>query len=1230
MKLFIALYCLIKNINVITNIDLVKNYYKRKKCNTLKEINEYIFNNFNIYILLKNQKLKLLNKFKNEDKKNILLSRTRNDYFLLFNDKNKLIRFITDNKIKGGKITTKDSHKQLHPLTIQQKPQLPRLDIQKKRLLPPLKNQPKLQLPPLKFQPKRLLPPLKTQTKPLLNQILPNIDDKNFSCISFYSLKMNFLLNELENPKSYVKHSFHYYLSKIKERTRKIRKIKIKVKEIIKNKKEKDEIKKKIIKSAIFGGGNMTDFCKTLLKTLHIYDKKHDFAKPRNGEKLSSQNFEILYNSSIKFIDDLKTADDSNDKTKFLKELKELYEYNKNYETNILIYIIEKLMNGSFFEDNITSLFAFYVIKENKFVNAKNNDLLQLNGNITELYEQLKNFIENFLELSSISKKYYLLDTIIKVRSSDKDDDEVPVAPVIAAVATTDDIEMEDIDIDLNDGDMDIDVVNEDMEIEIIDNEASIRWSDFTKNVLDKTFEKIVPIESRFDPNSSGPIKIPPEINKNEITNLVYNESRTNENESAFRELTKKYFEIAYYETPTEGLWVSLKLKKEFKFERKPQNKLLIEGFEFNETNSDIRLLFNDSNEKIIQIAWNDVGFSVPILMKYINLLKSKQDIREKKESKANNIVLQIIILYLHQNSVDIDNIIEILYDFKKSGDWGQVLYCKHSNEKNTNSTTLFVSGDKLCSVYSLLQQSVKTLFGIDHKFLDKTIRDKSFIIGVYKSNTSLSLQDILLNIITIFKLRPIFFNHEIIIGSKSYKIEILSTNKIEELLKNIPIFIEILYFIKIKILEIKEDFFKSLDINLKEKLYESVIIKNYIEFYFTNKILFLLDLIIRNISSTFDVKEIIILFKNLNNLFYTFDNIHELIKAFFYKNDPDGKETFLEKVLKQLNQNLQEITIPDKVVFNQKATVYKDEFFANKKSSLDNIIKKNKSKLENIKSKIDKIQKSIRIKDPKNKINFLEKQSQKLSAKINEFEKKLYELSKEIEETETDDKATYKTPDKKRKAESISNSGDIIKQARYTKSEGDTPRRSPIITSVQSENSRVRSSPRDRFKKSIDKLSAISNTVYTFTQIKEKLNENGEQTEQFEKLFESFYSDFIRGNGKTNIPLKNFIYIKIIDEILNKLLLNIEGYVKQKLDKFIDNIDLLYKSDNEIDKNFITFLKEYSNSLVELNLKGDLYTRYLSNIKDILQKHQIAKTNIKRYIEVKFYYEHIFKLLCS
>jgi hypothetical protein len=216
MKLFIALYCLIKNINVITNIDLVKNYYKRKKCNTLKEINEYIFNNFNIYILLKNQKLKLLNKFKNEDKKNILLSRTRSEYFLLFNDKNKLIRFITDNKIKGGKITTKDSHKQLHQLTIQPKPQLPQLDIQKKRLLPPLKFQPKLQLPPLKIQPKRLLPPLKTQTKPLLNQILPNIDDKNFSCISFYSLKMNFLLNELENPKSYIKHSFHYYLSKIK------------------------------------------------------------------------------------------------------------------------------------------------------------------------------------------------------------------------------------------------------------------------------------------------------------------------------------------------------------------------------------------------------------------------------------------------------------------------------------------------------------------------------------------------------------------------------------------------------------------------------------------------------------------------------------------------------------------------------------------------------------------------------------------------------------------------------------------------------------------------------------------------------------------------------------------------------------------------------------------------------------------------------------------------------
>ena len=169
------------------------------------------------------------------------------------------------------------------------------------------------------------------------------------------------------------------------------------------------------------------------------------------------------------------------------------------------------------------------------------------------------------------------------------------------------------------------------------------------------------------------------------------------------------------------------------------------------------------------------------------------------------------------------------------------------------------------------------------------------------------------------------------------------------------------------------------------------------------------------------------------------------------------------------------------------------------------------------------------------------------------------------------------------------------------------------------------------RFKKSAEKLSAPSRTEYTYRQLIQHLNENGEQTEEFSKTFNKLYDEFIREErGRTNVPLKNFIYIKIIDEILNNLLSNIDEYVKQKLNKFIDKIELLYKSGVQKDKDFINYLKEYSNKLVDLKKKGELYVRYLSNIKDIFQKSGTAKTDKKRYIEVKFYYEHIFKLLCS
>ena len=101
---------------------------------------------------------------------------------------------------------------------------------------------------------------------------------------------------------------------------------------------------------------------------------------------------------SIRHIIDNKSALASNDRDYLKKFFIEKYETNKTFETDILIYALNKLLYGDFFGKNIISLFSFYVIKKSEFVDTGSNPLHTNKSNKT-IYQNFSDFIiKNFFK----------------------------------------------------------------------------------------------------------------------------------------------------------------------------------------------------------------------------------------------------------------------------------------------------------------------------------------------------------------------------------------------------------------------------------------------------------------------------------------------------------------------------------------------------------------------------------------------------------------------------------------------------------------------------------------------------------------------------------------------------------------------------------------------------------------------------------------------------------------
>ena len=526
-----------------------------------------------------------------------------------------------------------------------------------------------------------------------------------------------------------------YFFSKMKD---KIFVDNIKVEEVINKKLFKD---KERFNFSIKGGSRLKVCGDNLLKILHIFDAKHDFDK----YKSIKTHIDEMFNNYIKlpFI---------SQPEKHIFE--SLYERNgANYEEMILQYIlihnkdifdsVDDNANVIYIDINTDATKFEYFSKENK---DKKRDAIDIDADDQKtVYEALITIIKTFYDFKETSDKYgYIFDTNI---SSVKYD----------GLGET--------------------------------------YHHIKEGVFDKISEQLLPFENAYDPHSSTEIKIPDaEFDiYNEITKLNFNnEIVGKEHESAIRTLTRKYFNFStkkiddlYF--PYIKLNVCDITELNNKIDRisilLPDNiniiKDILNIFNFSSSDREFRhpkfnkLIFDlDITDNKINIIYEKSFNSIDMLktfiekfIKYSNEIEAYTSLLQDaitiaSSDKSELWLLFVLIIYL---MVSIEQttfankkkeIISILLDFKKSGDWAQSLFCSKYNDINPNGKeAYFISGDKLSAARAILNGNVKTMTATDYNILEMNITDitavdviknkKKSILTLYNGKNKFKFNDL-------------------------------------------------------------------------------------------------------------------------------------------------------------------------------------------------------------------------------------------------------------------------------------------------------------------------------------------------------------------------------------------------------------------------------------------------------------------------------------------------------
>ena len=598
--------------------------------------------------------------------------------------------------------------------------------------------------------------------------IINSNDVNKIKFISYSEFKSKLLLNRLNENLS-----LKFFFSKNKDFLYKI------INKLYFNRNvgryDKDNLQKKRLSPIIegrkkYGGSMLENDGETFLSILSVLDRKHDFTEGVNADITK-----YIEDEGIKFINS-KITPPSAQSTEILN----LFKNNKNYEEDILINTIEHMIGNAPYapyltDSNKLTSFAFIDVNDTmdklniayKTPNTQNEDINGINKDniIKKLIENISKFFNYDITTAPTERYKYIFDTDIKLHSKFK---------------TITDKQKFHYNLYNKIGEQLYPFEN------AFDPHASNNITINSSNI--NTFREITKTNFNYD--------IPPAQYK---TDYMY----------AIKHYVNNYlgFEITQHEnTDTYIPCIIFKKYNETKMKGFAKFKTLFDGAgtppisSFSKIQNQINPLITDYI--VCQLSGSAVQFyinsilNIPgvhtytyikytcsafnnrtILKEYIKKLieiyntslttkADFDDLLNKKdeefETKPNpsKIIMHFIIGYLYycndknivsESKIIIKEIIEILFDLKKAGDWGQALFCSEYNKKeNINKKDcFFVSGDNLAAVRSLLATNVKTILPVEYKIISGVNTDKKrSIITLYRNKFALTFGG-LINYIT-------------------------------------------------------------------------------------------------------------------------------------------------------------------------------------------------------------------------------------------------------------------------------------------------------------------------------------------------------------------------------------------------------------------------------------------------------------------------------------------------
>ena len=466
--------------------------------------------------------------------------------------------------------------------------------------------------------------------------------------------------------------------------------------------------KKRILKK---GGGGLKKEGEEFLSILHILDRKHDFIEGVNDIMTLYINNDSDNNIKLKLLNNIILRD----------KVLELYNTSKSkgYEDKIVLDILNKIMDNKYIENtaNYTN-FCFLDIGKTK-EKLEIYELKKLVANIDidntiadDIYNKIIDKIKTFYEYTADPLRIkYLLDIDIKTNVNSLD-----------------------------------------------------------RYVYPNIGTHLHPFEDVFDPHSSARIVVDPaniDLYR-QITNANFN-SPVNITEniySAIRNITREYIKLQYYEVSPGVYYPALIFSKNIQtinifnilITHTIQNGTNV----YQLINSKVLYFFRtqlSSTEVVMGLYYKNSFNNVDTISFFINKIliykNNKDEINFEAEfndsipfnitasSSPKLVITQLLIIYLYYtikseigiNQFDsiLEKIINILFDFKKAGDWGQSLFCSKYNEL-TQEDCFFVSGDRLSAMRSILSTNVKTIFTTDYSIIDAASIEKQTIMSLYKN----------------------------------------------------------------------------------------------------------------------------------------------------------------------------------------------------------------------------------------------------------------------------------------------------------------------------------------------------------------------------------------------------------------------------------------------------------------------------------------------------------------